>query len=117
MAVAGVRVEAWRVHDTGLVAVPSRFRRLGGLVRHLQGHGERWPDQVTLELTDDDELRVTSGPTVIGAWPRDDVRATRQSDGPPVQLVLEVPGGSQLLAAAAGASIETLLAELARAPS
>ena len=61
---AGTRVEAWRVHDTGLVAVPSRFRRLGGLVRHLQGQGEPWPDQVALEVVDG-ELRVT-GPDGAG---------------------------------------------------
>ena len=61
---AGTRVEAWRVHDTGLVAVPSRFRRLGGLVRHLQGQGDRWPDRVSLELVDE-QLRVIGpdGPT------------------------------------------------------
>ena len=51
-----MRVDAWRVHDTGLVAVPTRFRRLGGLVRHLQGSGEPWPDQVVLELLADEDL-------------------------------------------------------------
>ena len=53
----GTRVEAWRVHDTGLVAVPSRFRRLGGLVRHLQGQGDRWPDRVVLEVVDERAAR------------------------------------------------------------
>jgi hypothetical protein len=110
--IGGVEVEAWRVHDTGLVAVPTRFRRLGGLVRHLRGQGDGWPAAVTLVL-DDEELRVTSARGVVGVWPRDEVRATRHSSGPPVQLVLEVPGSSQLLAAAAGSEVEALLTELA----
>ena len=107
-----VEVEAWRVHDTGLVAVPTRFRRLGGLVRHLQGQGDRWPTGVTLVLTDS-ELRATSPGGTLGAWPRREVTATRQADGPPVQFVLEVPGGSHLLAAAAGPDIDVLLESLA----
>jgi hypothetical protein len=107
-----VEVEAWRVHDTGLVAVPTRFRRLGGLVRHLQGQGDPWPAAVTLVLSDE-ELRVTSAGGLVGAWPRGEVRATRRSSGPPVQLVLEVPGSTQLLAAAAGPDVEALLTELA----
>ncbi len=106
-----VVVEAWRVHDTGLVAVPTRFRRLGGLVRHLQGRGDAWPATVTLTLTDD-ELRATSGTDVIGAWPRAQVAVRRHSSGPPVQLVLDVPGSSQLLAAAAGPPVDALLAAL-----
>ena len=105
------RVEAWRVHDTGLVAVPTRFRRLGGLVRHLQGQGERWPDQVVLELVDG-ALRVTSVAGEVGSWPTDAVTATRQSSGPPVHFVLDTPDGSQLLAAAAGPDVDALLAAL-----
>ncbi len=107
-----IEVEAWRVQDTGLVAVPTRFRRLGGLVRHLQGHGDRWPDRVTLLLTDT-ELRATSAGGPVGAWPRGEVTATRQTSGPPVQLVLEVPGGTHLLAAAAGPAVDALLEGLA----
>jgi len=106
-----MRVDAWRVHDTGLVAVPTRFRRLGGLVRHLQGSGEPWPDQVVLELTDAN-LRVSGAEAELGTWPRDQVRALRQSDGPPVHFVLEVPGGAHLLAAAADAATEALLTSL-----
>jgi hypothetical protein len=107
----GAQVEAWRVHDTGLVAVPSRFRRLGGLVRHHQGAGEAWPDAVTLEVVDD-ELRVTAPSGPVGTWPVDDVTAIRVADGPPVSFVLEIPGGSHLLAAPANADTESLLALL-----
>ena len=106
-----VKVEAWRVHDTGLVAVPTRFRRLGGLVRHLQGQGERWPDRVVLELADD-VLRVSGPAGEVGDYPLDEVRAARQTSGPPVHFVLEVPGGSHLLAASAGADTEALLSSL-----
>ena len=106
-----VEVAAWRVHDTGLVAVPSRFRRLGGLVRHLRGEGDQWPREVVLTLSDT-ELRVTAASGPVGAWRRGEVTATRQSTGPPVQLVLEVPGASHLLAAAAGPEVEALLAAL-----
>ena len=110
---AGTRVEAWQVHDTGLVAVPSRFRRLGGLVRHLQGHGDRWPDQVTLELADDGQLRVTGPDGEIGTWSRSEVTIARQSSGPPVHFVLEVPGAAHLLAAPADGVTGALLAALA----
>jgi hypothetical protein len=109
--VAGTRVEAWRVHDTGLVAVPSRFRRLGGLVRHLQAQGEPWPDQVVLELGTE-QLRVTGPAGEVGVWSRGDVSVTRQSSGPPVQFVLEVPGAAHLLAAPADAATEALFALL-----
>ena len=108
----GTRVEAWRVHDTGLVAVPTRFRRLGGLVRHLQGQGDRWPDQVVLELSDDGCLRVSGPDGEVGTWSRDEVRAARQSSGPPVHFVLEVPGAAHLLAAAADAATDALLTSL-----
>ena len=110
-----VRVEAWRVHDTGLVAVPSRFRRLGGLVRHLQGQGDPWPDSVTLAVVDR-ELHVT-GPegARVGVWPVDEVTATPVAEGPPVSFVLELPGGAHLLAAAAGSATRALLAALAPA--
>jgi len=104
-------VSAWRVHDTGLVALPSRFRRLAGLVRHLQGQGEAWPDRVDLAITDG-ELRASAGGSPLGAWPRRDVAVTRVSDGPPVSFVLELPGGAHLLAAAAGGATDELLAAL-----
>jgi hypothetical protein len=104
-------VEAWRVHDTGLVAVPSRFRRLGGLVRHLHGEGVPWPDTVTLAVVDGD-LRVTAATGPVGAWAVSEVSIVRVAAGPPVSFVLEVPGASQLLAAAAGSATESLLAAL-----
>ena len=112
----GLRVEAWRVHDTGLVAVPSRFRRLGGLVRHHQGSGPAWPDAVTFELAGD-ELRVTAPSGGVGTWPVADLRASRVADGPPVSFVLDVPGGAHLLAAPAGPATEALLAALSGAGS
>jgi hypothetical protein len=105
-----VRVEAWRVHDTGLVAVPSRFRRLGGLVRHLQGSGDAWPDNVSLSLVDG-ELHVAATEPV-GSWPLADVSVVRVAAGPPVSFVLEVPGAAHLLAAPADATTEALLASL-----
>jgi hypothetical protein len=103
-----IEVSAWQVHDTGLVAVPSRFRRLGGLVRHHRGAGPAWPAAVTLTL-DDDELVVRGDHGEVGRWPRADVRARRAAAGPPVQLVVEVPGGAHLLAAAAGPDVDALL--------
>ena len=104
-------VEAWRVHDTGLVAVPSRFRRLGGQVRHHQGHGVAWPARVTLEVGDG-ELRVEAPDGPVGVWSRAEVSGRRVSAGPPVSFVVDVPGASHLLAAAAGPAVEALLAEL-----
>jgi hypothetical protein len=104
-------VSAWRVHDTGLVAVPGRFRRLGGLVRHHRGAGPAWPVEVTLAL-DGDALVVTGADGEVGRWPRAAITARRVSGGPPVQFVLEVPGGGQLLAAPAGTEVEELLAAL-----
>jgi hypothetical protein len=108
---AATRLDAWRVHDTGLVAVPTRFRRLGGLVRHLQGQGAPWPDRVLLELVGDD-LRVTGADGPVGSWPRDVVSVTRHSSGPPVHFALELPDGSQLLAAPAGEATDAFLASL-----
>lgn len=108
---AEVRVEAWRVHDTGLVAVPDRFRRLGGLVRHHRGQGAAWPDAVTLCVADG-ALQVTAADGLVGAWPLAEVRARRVATGPPVSFVLEVPGGAHLLAAPADATTESLLASL-----
>lgn len=108
-----VRLQAWRVHDTGLVAVPSRFRRLGGAVRHHQGAGDPWPARLTVTLAAG-RLRVSDGDgTEVGAWPAAEVRARRVAAGPPVSFVLEVPGGSHLLAAAAGPDVDALLTALA----
>ena len=110
-----MRVTAWRVQDTGLVAAPGPFRRLpGSLVRHLRGEGPSWPVQVVLDL-EDDELRVaTADGAPIGTWPRDAVEVRRVGDGPPVQLVLTVDGQPHLLAAAANADTAAFLAALAR---
>ena len=105
-------VEAWRVHDTGLVAVPSRFRRLGGQVRHHQGHGAAWPARVTLALSDG-ELRVDAPDGPVGVWSRAEVSAHRMAAGPPVTFVVDVPGASHLLAAAADPAVEALLVGLA----
>ena len=104
-------VDAWRVHDTGLVAVPGRFRRLGGLVRHLQGHGEQWPDTVTLSVTDD-ELVVTAAGRPVGAWALAEVSVIPMGDGPPVTFVLELPAATHLLAAPAAAATTALLARI-----
>lgn len=101
-------VVAWRVHDTGLVALPSRFRRLGGLVRHLQGEGTPWPHSVTLAIVGA-ELEVRAAAGSVGSWPVADVHASRLPGGPPTSFVLEVPGASHLLAAAEGAGIDSLL--------
>jgi hypothetical protein len=110
--VVELRVEAWRVHDTGLVAVPSRFRRLGGLVRHRQGHGPAWPDAVAVTVADG-EVRVTDRTgQVVGSWPAGEVSASPVAAGPPVSFVLEVPGATHLLAAAAGEPTRALLAAL-----
>jgi hypothetical protein len=103
-----VRIEAWRVHDTGLVAAPGPFRRLPGAVRHHQGRGDPWPDRVALELTDT-ELVVPG----VGAWPRADVRARRVADGPPVSFVVQLPDAAHLLAAPADAATAAFLAALA----
>lgn len=104
-------VEAWRVHDTGLVAVPSRFRRLGGLVRHLQGHGEPWPDHVTLAVVEG-SLEVASASGPVGSWPLAEVSVLRVSAGPPTTFVLELPDAAHLLAAPATPVTQALLARI-----
>jgi hypothetical protein len=110
--VGELRVEAWRVHDTGLVALPSRFRRLGGLVRHLQGTGPEWPARVELAVVGG-ELHVSADAGPVGTWTLGDVTLTRLPGGPPQSFVLELPGASHLLAAAAGSATESFLAALA----
>ena len=91
-----MRIEAWRVHDTGLVAAPGPFRRLAGVVRHHQGRGDPWPDRVSLHLTDED--LVVDG---IGTWPRHEVSVRVMSQGPPVSFVVQLPDAAHLLAALA----------------
>lgn len=108
-----VRVPAWRVHDTGLVTAPGRFRRLGGSVRHHQGRGEPWPEQVELVLDADRLVVRTADGSEVGAWPRREVRTQRVAAGPPVTFVVEVPDEAHLLAAAGGADLESLLDALA----
>jgi hypothetical protein len=111
-----VRVTAWRVQDTGLVAVPGSFRRLpGSRVRHLRGEGPTWPVRVVLEL-EGDELRVTNADdgAPVGTWGRDEVGLGQVVDGPPVQLVLTVDDRPHLLAAPSDAATAALVAALAR---
>lgn len=102
-----MRIEAWRVHDTGLVAAPGPFRRLPGVVRHHQGRGDPWPDRVSLALIDD-ELVVEG----VGAWPRHEVSIRVVSHGPPVSFVVQLPDAAHLLAAPADATTELFLAAL-----
>lgn len=104
-------VTAWQAHDTGLVAVLPRFRRLAGRVRHHQGAGPSWPAQVELDVVGDD-LVVTD----VGRWPRSSVTARVVSEGPPVGFVLDLgDAGSVLLNAAAGPATTALLAALPHA--
>jgi len=107
-----VQIEAWRVHDTGLVAAPGPFRRLGGAVRHHQGRGEPWPDRVTLELVGEHLVVTGGGGAVVGSWPMADVSLRPVGAGPPVSFVVEVPGAAHLLAAAATPATRALLAAL-----
>lgn len=108
-------VRAWQVHDTGLVAAPSRFRRLPGAVRHHRGAGPAWPPDLELEVADG-QLRVAAGDGAeVGRWPVGEVSARPVAAGPPVHFVVEVPGGgAHLLAAAADDATAALLAALAR---
>lgn len=101
-------IEAWRVHDSGLVAAPGPFRRLPGRVRHHRGDSPTWPDRVRLDL-DDGELVVTAGSEELGRWAVAHARARVVTAGPPVSFVLELPEGAQLLAAASVPETEALL--------
>ncbi len=101
------KIEAWRVHDTGLVAAPGPFRRLAGAVRHHQGRGEPWPDRVTIEVTDT-EVIVTP----VATWPRAEVTVEVMGEGPPVTFVVRVGDAAHLLAAAADPGTRSTLAAL-----
>lgn len=107
-----VAVEAWRVRDTGLVAVPGPFRRLAGGLRHHRDRGEGWPEHPVLSLAAGGTALVVAE---VGRWPLGEVRARRQSDGPPVTFVLDTPAGQVLLAAPAGAATDRLLDALSGA--
>jgi hypothetical protein len=100
-------VEAWRVHDTGLVAAPGPFRRLPGMVRHHQGRGDPWPARVSMSLAGD--RLVVAG---VGSWPRQDVSVRIVSPGPPVTFVVQLPDAAHLLAAPADPTTAALLAAL-----
>ena len=102
-----MRIQAWRVHDTGLVAAPGPFRRLAGAVRHHQGRGEVWPDQVRLEVIDDQ--LVVDG---VGRWPVAEVTVRLVAQGPPVSFVIHLPDADQLLAAPADATTAAFIAAL-----
>ena len=108
-----VRLPAWRVHDTGLVTAPGRFRRLGGAVRHHQGRGEPWPERVELVLDGDHVVVRAADGNEVGTWPRSEVRVQPVAAGPPVTFVVEVPDEAHLLAAAAGPEVDAFLAALA----
>jgi hypothetical protein len=103
-----VVVRAWQAHDTGLVAVLPRFRRLAGRVRHHAGTGPAWPAQVDLAV-EGDHLVVVD----VGRWPVASVSLRLVSEGPPVAFVLDLgDDGSVLLNAAAGPDTAALLEAL-----
>lgn len=108
-----LQLEVWRVHDTGLVAAPGRFRRLPGAVRHHRPEGDDWPAEAALVL-DGGTLVVTGPGGLVGSWPEGEVRVERVAEGPPVTFVLVVPGSAQLLAAPATPATATFLDALAR---
>jgi len=107
------RVSAWEVQDSGLVTAPGRFRRLAGRIRHHAAQGDAWPGDIVLEVADG-VVRVTDREgAVVGEWREGEVASRLVATGPPVTFVLEVPGGSHLLAAASGPDTAALLAVLA----
>jgi hypothetical protein len=104
-------VRAWQAHDTGLVAVLPRFRRLGGLVRHHQGAGPRWPAEVDLEVDGGRLVVRTVDGVELGRW---SASARQVSPGPPVQLVVDLgDDGQVLLSAPSAPETSALLAALA----
>ena len=105
-------MEAWRVHDTGLIAAPGPFRRLPGRVRHHRGDEDLLPDRVVIELAGDELVVSAADGAQIGRWPRVDVAARTLASGPPLTFVLDLPGGSHLLAAPADDDSVALLAAL-----
>ena len=107
-----VQVDAWRVHDTGLVAAPGRFRRLPGRVRHHEGQGDAWPPRVVLTLTDHTLRVATPAGELIGTWPDTEVGVQLVGQGPPVSFVVQLPEAAHLLSAAADAATSALLAAL-----
>jgi hypothetical protein len=109
-----VAVRAWQAHDTGLVAVPSRFRRLGGRVRHHQGRGPRWPAEVGLELVGGALVVTAPGGAEVGRWP---ASAVLLSSGPPLQFTVDLgDDGTVLLNAAATPEAIALVQRLSAGP-
>lgn len=106
-------VTAWQVHDSGLVAVLPRFRRLGGRVRHHQGRGPAWPREVVLDVVGEELVVTTPTGDAVGVWPVRAVTAVRISSGPPVSFTLDLAdAGAHLLATATGPEVDALLTEL-----
>ena len=105
-------IEAWRVHDSGLVAVADRFRRLPGVVRHHRGEGDPWPDRVRLAVVDGTLVVTTPSGSSVGRWPRADIELRALSQGPPVTFTVRLPGATHLLAAAATEATTRFLAAL-----
>ena len=105
-----VRLEAWHVHDSGLLVAPGRFRRLPGAVRHHGNDAQQWPATVVIELSAGG-LRVqgTDGAT-LGEWSADQCSARVVAAGPPATFVLDVPGGDHLLATGASDGLDLLVA-------
>ena len=102
-------VLAWQVHDTGLVAVLPRFRRLPGRRSSL---GPPWPREVELDLVGD-ELVVASSGAELGRWPTSEVTAVRIAAGPPTSFTVDLgPAGAHLLASTPGPALDALLAAL-----
>ena len=103
-----VQVEAWRVHDTGpgggAVALPPprRSRAPPPGARATRGPtASRWRSSTAScgrPAPDGARRRLAGRPTC---------RVSRVAAGPPVSFVLEVPGSTHLLAAAADAATES----------
>lgn len=107
-----MKVAAWQVQDSGLVAAPGPFRRLAGAVRHHRGQGPPWPDRVVLEVADGRLVVTGADGGAVGSWPLAEATVRNVTPGPPVSFILQLPGVSRLLAAPAGPATDTLLAAL-----